>query len=100
MVVPSASFKSSPPEPNPPVAIPAPQSKPREREKLRLASTILASIKTCGVWVSIALTSAVASWITDGMSLMMSVFVRLSTLTVPLGESNRETSSFISVTSA
>ena len=36
------------------------------REKSRLASTIFASIITCGVWVSIALMSAVASSITDG----------------------------------
>ena len=62
---------------------------PRPRENLSEASTTLASIRTCGVCVSTAFTSAVASWMTDGMSLMMSVLVRSSTFTEPRLESRR-----------
>ena len=73
---------------------------PSAREKLRLASTILASISTCGVAVSMAFTSAVASCTTDGMSLMIRVLVRLSVLTVPRFESSFLTRSLISRTLA
>ena len=62
---------------------------PSSREKSRLASTIFDSISTCGVCVSIALTSAVASSITELMSLMISVLVRSSTSTVPRAVSSR-----------
>ncbi len=60
-----------------------PQTAPSSREKSRRASTIFDSISTCGVGESTALASATASSTTDGMSLRMSVLVRLSTLTVP-----------------
>ena len=55
---------------------------------------------TCGVWVSIAAMSALASSITDAMSLMISVLVRSSRLTVPLAERRRFTSPSVSRTEA
>ena len=79
---------------------PSPHCVPSEREKFRFASTIFASISTCGVAVSIALTSAVASCTTDGMSLMMSVLVRASVSTEPRLESSRFTKPSTFLTSA
>ncbi len=80
--------------------VPNDQALPISREKSRLASTILASIITCGVCVSIALMSAVDSSITDGMSLRIRVLVRVSTFTEPRGDSSRRTRPSRSFTSA
>jgi hypothetical protein len=60
---------------------------PRPREKSCDASTMFASMSTCGLWTSSSLMRCIASAMPCEMSRMMIVFVRSSNVTAPRSES-------------